>query len=137
MRIAVAYDNGSIFEMYNESGFFAIYDFENADVNKCRKHLVEVGEDKSAAALARLLKQEQAEVVICGMIDAASKGLLLSSGIIPLAGYRGNADIAADMLIEGTLPMFDAPGGCSGSCAGCSGCGGDEGDCGCDGGCCQ
>ena len=51
-------------------------------------------------------------------------------GIIPVAGYCGDADTAAQLLVIGQLPTSDG--------GGCSGChGGDEGgeDCGCGCGC--
>ena len=62
-----------------------------------------------------------------------AKALLLSYGIIPIVGYCGSADDAADLLITGRLPIVDPGagmgfgGGCSGSCGGCSGCGTSNG----------
>lgn len=41
MRIAVAYKDGEIFEHFGHCEMFAIYDYEDADVNKCTKRLVE------------------------------------------------------------------------------------------------
>lgn len=137
MRIAVAYNDGMIFEHFGHCECFAIYDYENSDVNKCTKTLVDCSDKHGHSAMAQLMRDEKIDVVICGNMGAEAKNMLLTYGIIPLAGYAGGADKAADMLILGQLPMFDMAGSCSGGCAGCSGCGdsgcgcGDDGDCGC------
>ncbi len=137
MRIAVAYNDGMIFEHFGHCECFAIYDYENSDVMKCTKTLVDCADMHGHAAMAKLMREQKVDVVICGNMGAEAKNMLLSYGIIPLAGYMGGADKAADMLILGTLPMLDMAGSCSGGCAGCSGCGddgcgcGDEGGCGC------
>ena len=137
MRIAVAYNDGMIFEHFGHCECFAIYDYENSDVNKCTKTLVDCSDKHGHAAMANLMRDEKIDVVIVGNMGPEAKNMLLSYGIIPLAGYVGGADKAADMLILGQLPMLDMAGSCSGGCGGCSGCGdagcgcGDDGGCGC------
>ena len=82
---------------------------------------------------------EHVDAVICGQMGPEAHSLLLSYGIIPVPGYCGDADTAAELLVLGRLPIIPGgeAGGCSGgSCGGCSGCGGScgdggDGDCGC------
>ena len=136
MRIAVAYDKGLIGEHFGHAEMFAVYDYPNADVNQCTKRLVETVGLHGHQDMAELMLRERVDAVISGNMGAEAKSALLRFGIVPIAGYAGKADDAADLLILGQLPLFDEGGGCSGSCGGCSGCG--EGGCGCgdDCGCC-
>ena len=41
MRIAVAYQDGQIGEHFGHAEMFAIYEYADADVNRCTKRLVE------------------------------------------------------------------------------------------------
>ena len=132
MRIAVAYKDGEIGEHFGHAEIFAIYDYPNADVNRCTKKLVETGDRHGHQAMADLMKDEGVDAVISGNMGGEAKAALLSMGIVPIAGFAGSADDAADLLILGQLPLMGESGGCSGGCAGCSGCHGNEGcDCGC------
>ena len=74
------------------------------------------------------------DAVIAGNMGGEAKAVLLSMGIVPIAGYAGSADDAADMLILGQLPILQGEGMCAGGCTGCGECGGC-GDSGCDCGC--
>ena len=135
MRIAVAYKDGEIFGHFGHFEMFAIYDYENADVDKCTKRLVETAGREGHKAMSDLMREEKVDAVIAGNMGGEAKALLLSYGIVPVVGYCGNADDAADLLLTGRLPIIDPGagmgfGGCSGSCGSCGGCGGDEG-CGC------
>lgn len=150
MRIAVAYKDGEIFEHFGHCGTFAIYEYESGDVNRCTKRLIECGDRQGHKAMADLMREQQVDAVICGSMGGEAKSLLLNYGIVPVAGYCGNADDASDLLITGQLPISDG-GACSGGCGGCGGsCGGHEdggdcgcgghdegGSCGCGGGCCH
>ncbi len=131
MRIAVAYQDGEIGEHFGHAKLFAIYDYAEADVNRCTKKLVETGDRHGHQAMAELMREEKVDAVISGNMGGEAKAALLSMGIVPIAGFAGSADDAADLLILGQLPLM-GEGGCSGGCAGCSGCHGDDGcDCGC------
>ena len=142
MKIAVTYKDGEIYEHFGHCETFAIYDYEQADVNQVTKVLVDCSDRHGHQAMADLMRQQGVDAVICGNMGAEARALLLTYGIIPVAGYCGDADTAADMLITGQLPIFDDAGACGGGCGGCGGgCHHDEGGCGChdegsDGGCC-
>lgn len=132
MKIAVAYKDGEIFEHFGHAEMFALYDYPDMEVESCRKVLMECGDRHGHAAMAQLMKDNGVDAVIVGNIGAEGRAELLSMGIVPIAGYCGDADTAADMLIEGRLPIVDG-GSCSG---GCSGCHHEDGeDCGCGGAC--
>ncbi len=130
MRIAVAYEDGMIGAHFDRAGMFAVYDYKNADVNECIKQLLETDGRQDYQVMAELMRQQRVDAVIAGDMGAAAKSALLSRGIVPIAGYEGSADDAADLLILGQLPLMpgDCGSGCSGGCSGCSGCG--EGGCG-------
>ena len=133
MRIAVAYKDGEIGEHFGHAEMFAIYDYADADVTRCQKRLVETGERHGHQAMAELMQSEGVDAVLAGNMGGEAKAALLSLGIVPVAGFCGPADLAADLLVLGKLPINGAEGnfsgGCSGSCSGCSGCG-PECDCG-------
>ena len=139
MKIAVTYKDGEIYEHFGHCETFAIYDYAQADVNQVTKVLVDCTDRHGHQAMSDLMREQGVDAVICGNMGAEARALLLSYGIIPVAGYCGDADTAADMLITGQLPIFDDAGACGGGCGGCGGsCGGcgndDDGGC---GGCCH
>lgn len=135
MKVAVAFNEGQIFEHFGHCETFAVYDYAQADVNSCTKRLLDCSDRHGHAAMAELMCEQGVDFVICGNMGGEAKNLLLSYGIIPVVGYCGDADTAADMLITGQLPIVDS-GSCSGGCGGCSGgCHEDGGDCGCGCGC--
>lgn len=136
MIIAVAYDNGMIGEHFGHAKQFALYDYCGATVDECTKKLVDVSNLHGHKEMADFMSENAVDAVMSQSMGGEAKSLLLSYGIVPVVGYQGDADIAADMLVTGQLPIVDG-GTCSG---GCGGCGGgchhdDEGncDCGCDG----
>ena len=136
IRIAVSYKDGEIFEHFGHSEFFAIYEFDEHDLERSTKRLVDTSAMHGHKDMADLMKREKIDAVICGQMGDEARSLLLSYGIIPVPGYCGDADTAAELLVTGQLPASGG-GGCSGGCGGCSGChGGDEGEtsCGCGGG---
>ncbi len=132
MKVAVAYDNGQIFGHFGHCETFAIYEYGEV-VTDCKKTLIETGDRKGHQAMADLMKEQGVEGVLVGNMGPEAKALLLSYGIIPITGYTGDADTAADLLVTGQLPVA-GEGGCGGGCSG--GCCGSEGEGGCGGGCC-
>ena len=136
MRIAVAYHNGEIYEHFGHAELFAVYDYQDADVNRCTKQLVDASNRHGHQAMAELMREQRIDAVIAGNMGGEAKAALLSMGIVPITGFAGRADDAADLLILGQLPIFGGDEACSGGCSGCSGCGpdcscGPECGCGC------
>ena len=138
MRIAVAWDNGDIGLHFGHAETFAVYDYEDGDVSRCVKTLVPTDGRHGHQAMAELMQAEGVDAVISGNMGGEAKAALLSLGIVPIAGFEGPADLAADLLVLGRLPIGGGEnfsgGGCSG-CSGCSGCGpegcGPDCNCGC------
>jgi len=142
MTIAVAYNNGQINEHFGHAEQFAFYDFDGLEPGNATKRLVDCADKHGHQAMADLMRENNVDAVIVGHMGAEARAILLSYGIVPVAGYAGNADMAAEMLVTGQLPIVDESAGmCSGGCGGCGGScgchGGDEeGEGGC-GGCCH
>ena len=138
MKIAVAYKDGEIFEHFGHAEMFAIYDYTGEYVDECTKTLVDASGLHGHQQMADLMKEKDVAAVIVGRMGEDARALLLSYGIVPVPGYSGNADTAADLLITGRLPVGDG-GACGGGCGGCGGgCHHDEEGgcgCGCDCGC--
>ncbi len=142
MIIAVAYDAGNIGEHFGHADMFALYDYPNYEVEQCTKRLIDCSDRHGHAAMAELMRENKVDMVLVGRMGPEAKSMLLSFGIVPVVGYCGDADTAADLLITGQLPLdgMEAE-SCGGGCGGCGGgcCGGDDADggsCGCGGGCC-
>lgn len=145
MKIAVSYKDGEIYEHFGHAVCFAIYEFNNEDVarqdvEKKTCKMIDVTDRQGHEAMAALMRDEDVDAVICGNMGPAAKSLLLSYSIVPVTGYCGEAETAAELLVLGRLPILPGEGeggcggGCSGGCGGCHGhCGEGEGE---DGGCC-
>ena len=134
MKVAVAYNQGEIHGHFGHCDTFAIYEYGEY-VSDCVKTLVETGERQGHQAMADLMREQDVAAVIAGNMGPEAKALLLSYGIVPVVGYSGDADTAADLLVTGQLPVNPGEGGCGGGGGGCGGsCGGDDGcSCGCGG----
>ena len=142
MKVAVSYKDGEIFEHFGHAECFAIYDFDLDDMNNSTKRLIDVSDRHGHQAMADLMKAEDVAAVLSGNMGGEAKALLLSYGIVPVVGYCGDADTAAELLVLGRLPILPGESSCGGGCGGCGGsCGGcgegDEADCscGCGGNC--
>jgi len=135
MKIAVSCDNGSINGVFAETQYFALYEYEGDDLDSATKKLLDVSLLEGEEALCERLHAEAVDAVLVGEMSREARASLLSTGIIPVLGYSGPADAAADLLVAGMLPLeangsFGNYGGCGGGCSGCGGSCGD-GCCGC------
>ncbi len=140
MKIAVSYKDGEIYEHFGHAECFAVYDFDLLDMDKSTKKLIDVTDRHGHKAMADLMKAEGIDAVLSGSMGGEAKAMLLSYGIVPVVGYCGDADTAAELLVLGRLPIDPNAPTCGGGCGGCSGCGGGCGDgedsaCGCGGDC--
>ena len=140
MIIAVSYKDGEIYEHFGHAEYFAIYTTANDNSEITGKKVIEVKET-GHHAVADLMQQNGVEVVIVGNIGSNARQALAEYGIIAYAGFCGNADDAAELMMHGQLPFISDEGGCGGGCSGCHGhddggacgcgSGADEGGCGC------
>ena len=138
MIVAIAYDEGNIGEHFGHAECFALYNYTGTDTSECTKTLLDVKDLHGHQQMADAMRDNGVDAVMTQMMGGEAKALLLSYGIVPIVGYKGDADTAADLLVTGQLPIVDG-GSCGGGCGGCGGeCHHDEEgncDCGCGGGC--
>ncbi len=143
MKIAVTYDNGSVFQHFGKSEQFKIYEAEDGRIVSAQ---VVDTEGAGHSALAGKLQELGADVLICGGIGDGAKAALADLDIVICAGVSGDADEAAQAYLDGELESTEGScdhhdGGegcghhcgsadgedepCEGDCGGgCSGCGG-------------
>ncbi|MBQ7895157.1 MAG: NifB/NifX family molybdenum-iron cluster-binding protein [Oscillospiraceae bacterium] len=135
MKIAVAYEDGQIYEHFGHSKAFAIYEYEGMDIESCKKTVIDCSDKHGHTDMANLMRDNDVNAVISGTMGSEARALLLEYAIVPVTGYCGDADDAAALLLLGQLPIMDDMGICSGGCGGCGGgcggCGGCGGGCGC------
>ena len=148
MKIAVAYNNGNVFEHFGHSKQFKIYETDGQNVVK--EEVIE-SEGSGHSAMAGLLTSLGINAVICGGIGDGAVNALGEAGIEVYSGVSGNADEAVAAYLNGELisegincshhanedgqscghctdEASDAGCGCAGSEAGggSCGCGSDE-----------
>ena len=108
MKVAVAYENGEIYGHFGHCPQFAVYEYGEY-VTDCTKILVDTSALAGHQAMADKMRELEVDAVLCGNMGGEGKALLLSYGIVPIVGYTGDADTAADLLVTGQLPLN--PGG--------------------------
>ena len=141
MRIAVAYDNGNVFQHFGRTEQFKVYETEEGKVVSSEVMGTNgVGHE----ALAGLLADHKIDALICGGMGQGAQDALSEAGIEVCAGASGDADAAVEAYLRGELVNTGVNcdhhdqqhgdghghdhaesgcGGCgSGDAAGCSGC---------------
>ena len=100
MRIAVAYENGLVFQHFGHSEAFKVYEVEDGKV--VRSEII--GANGSGhGALAGLLDDRGIDVLICGGIGGGAQAALAEKGIELCAGAEGSADEAVQAFLRGEL----------------------------------
>lgn len=100
MRIAVAYDNGNIFQHFGHTAQFKLYDVKGAGI--ARSAVVDT-QGSGHGALAGFLTAFGVDALICGGIGPGAQVALAQAGIILYGGVSGNADEAVAALLSGKL----------------------------------
>lgn len=100
MRIAVTYENGTIFQHFGHTQQFKIYDMEDGKIVK--SEIVDTN-GSGHGALAGVLSALKADVLICGGIGGGAQMALAESGIKLYGGVSGNADEAVAAFAAGKL----------------------------------
>lgn len=100
MKIAVAYDNGEIFQHFGHTEIFKIYSVED---NKITDSSTVSAAGSGHGALAGFLKGLSVDTLICGGIGAGAKQALAAAGIKLFGGVSGSADEAVNALLAGSL----------------------------------
>ena len=100
MKIAVTYDNGTIFQHFGKTETFKVYEVENNQI--VSSEIVE-SNGSGHGALAGLLAGQNVDVLICGGIGGGAQAALADAGIELYSGVQGDADEAVDFYLKGEL----------------------------------
>lgn len=100
MRIAVTYENGTVFQHFGHTEQFMIFDVENGKV--AEKSIASTN-GSGHGALADFLKDKQVDTLICGGIGGGAKAALEAAGIRFYAGVTGSAEAAVEALLADRL----------------------------------
>ena len=100
MKIAVAYDNGEVFQHFGRTESFKIYDVEGGKVVSSR---VVGNGGQSHGGLVQVLLDNKVDAFICGGIGGGARQMIESRGIRLFPGASGSADACVDALLNGSL----------------------------------
>ena len=100
MKIAVAYENGNVFEHFGHSRQFKIYETDGQNIVK--EEVIE-SEGSGHSAMAGLLAGLDINAVICGGIGGGAANALGEAGIEVYSGVSGYADEALEAYLNGEL----------------------------------
>ena len=100
MRIAVTYENGTIFQHFGHTEQFKLY--EAADGKITHAEVVDTN-GSGHGALAGFLMQHGVDTLICGGIGGGAQAALAEAGIKLYGGVSGDADAAVNALLSGNL----------------------------------
>lgn len=103
MRIAVTYEDGKVFRHFGHTEHFKVYDVKDGKI--VRSEIVKTN-GSGHGALAGILAEIKADVVICGGIGGGAQAALAARGIKLYGGVSGDADETVDAFISGKL-AFD------------------------------
>lgn len=100
MKIAVAYDNGAIFQHFGHTKQFKLYYVLNNEITN-----TEILDTNGTGhgALAEFLKNYSIDALICGGIGSGAQTALTNAGIALYGGVTGNADDAVRLFINDKL----------------------------------
>ena len=97
MRIAVPYENGSIFQHFGRTAAFKLYDAEDGEV---RASAVQSTDGSGHGALVGFLRDKGVDALICGGIGGGAQTALAQAGIRLYGGVSGGADEAVRALLK-------------------------------------
>ncbi len=100
MRIAVTYDNGMIFQHFGHTEQFKYYDVEDNNIVNFK---VVSTNGSGHGALAKILANDNVDVLICGGIGGGAQNALAEAGIKLFGGVSGRADDAVVSLLNNSL----------------------------------
>lgn len=109
MKIAVTYENGSVFQHFGHCENFKVYEVE---ANAVKASEVVNAAGSGHGALAGFLKDHGVDVLICGGIGGGARTALAETGIELYPGVSGDADESVNALLAGNLD-FDPDTMCS------------------------
>lgn len=100
MKLAVAYENGMVFQHFGRSQQFLTLEIEQDKIiNKSILH----SNGQGHGALVTLLINAGINTLICGGLGQGARNALMQAGITVIRGASGNVDIAVDEFLHGRL----------------------------------
>ena len=105
MKIAVTYENGSVYGHFGHTAQFKLYDVEKGAVTSVQ---VVPTNGSGHGALAGFLADHGVDCLICGGIGPGAQKALSDTGIKLYAGCSGDADQCVASLLAGTLAYAEA-----------------------------
>lgn len=100
MKLAVTYDNGTIFQHFGHTEQFKLYEIEDGTI--VSEKIVDTN-GQGHGALSGFLTEENVEVLICGGIGPGAQNALAQAGIRLFGGVSGSCDEAVSAYISGSL----------------------------------
>ena len=100
MKVVATYENGEIFQHFGKTEYFKVYDVQDGKVVSSE---VRSTDGKGHGELIGVLRELEANVLICGGIGGGAKDGLSMTGIKVYAGNQGNADAVVEKLLAGEL----------------------------------
>ena len=100
MRIAVTYENETIFQHFGHTSQFKVYDVDNGAV--VASQIIDTN-GSGHGALAGVLHALNADVLICGGIGGGAQEALAAAGIKLYGDVSGSADDAVAAFLNGKL----------------------------------
>ena len=100
MKIAVAYENGQIFQHFGHTEKFKVFEVEDGKI--LSSEVIDTN-GQGHGALAGLLKVIGADILICGGIGGGAQIALAEAGIKLYGGVSGSCDDAVNALLAGNL----------------------------------
>lgn len=100
MKIAVTYEDEKIFQHFGKTEQFKVYDVEDGKIQGSKV----IGTDgRGHSALADVLEELGADLLICGGIGAGAQEALAEAGIVVYAGNFGGCDDAIQNYLNGSI----------------------------------
>ena len=100
MKIAVTYENGTVFQHFGHTEQFKLYEVENGAVS--HTEIVDTN-GNGHGALAGFLLGKGVDTLICGGIGGGAQMALKEAGIRLYGGVSGDADAAVNALLSDSL----------------------------------
>lgn len=100
MRVAVTYENGQIFQHFGRTEMFKVYDIQDGKI--VASEVVDTN-GSGHGALAGVLSQLHADVLICGGIGGGAQMAVAAANIKLYGGVSGDADAAVQAFVNGEL----------------------------------
>ena len=101
MRIAIAADeDGTIFQHFGHTRFFELYEIKDGKISG---HKTIDAEGSGHSALGGFLKENGADLLICGGIGGGAKNVLAEAGIELVSGVSGSIEEAVKGYLAGKI----------------------------------